>query len=328
MRNGIYANQEMFSRQAFALCIVLVLGFFIPNYLVPSPSVSNSTNWKYINFNLLWEEGVSSFEWLMIIYPLIAGIIILVVSLLLRNIIRSIAILITGFVPLIMIVLLCCYTNQELNVYDFTGVSGIGTIPGFFIYCVGFIGWTALLAGSRVLQIKPDNKNALFIAAVGGTVYLTYFVISLFFCEQYFVGTILPHDSIKILIEVISFISTGVDMFANSIASIGGTILLIICYLSASVFCIGAFVKKSLFRTHVKYIFPLLMCGIIFSHLPALVYALIVSRDIAVFISIMKFALWFYGLALLLPAGVSDLIVQFIPTTQEKPASIIDIKQI
>ena len=93
----------------------------------------------------------------------------------------------------------------------------------------------------------------------------------------------------------------------------------------------GSGLHNSLFdylRNPYKYIFPLLMCGIIFSHLPALVYALIVSRDIAVFISIMKFALWFYGLALLLPAGVSDLIVQFIPTTQEKPASIIDIKQI
>lgn len=200
--------------------ILALLGFTLP-ILVGERLV-------FLNVEAFRNEApIPGFIKFLFLYPLLAGIFIIVVSTAARGLSRGITLLGLGLLTLAL---------QIAGASEFSNVMAPAVLkfPGnaqFLILAIltGFAGWSMLYAGALVSSISPSSRLPKVIAGVGGGVFLLHLLLPVLPTEA---GSLLIVTPIKALARggiegpaLGMFVIVLLSMVFNLTASVMGCVL-------------------------------------------------------------------------------------------------------
>lgn len=275
------------------LGILLVIGALIP---LPHPAYDRP---YFVNFEVLAEPFVSGTAKFLILYPFIAGVAVIVLASASRGIGRSIALMIIFLIPFFV----CLASPEYEHLTDTMGPSGMGELSdvlGGSTVALSVTAWLGLLVGSRALYYRPASLAGAIIGAVGAGFYL----ITLF----------LPPGSASL---ASMNLVAPFDLMSDKDTLVLGLGLLgqMACLIGVSVLCIVALCKRDAARRSGEGAFGLLIAAVIVGLLSfsqvfvrALEHA---SEDeiVIILVVVAKLLLMVFGMLLLFPVGLADLIV-------------------
>jgi hypothetical protein len=269
------------------LGIVLVaVGFLMPVLIGP--------RWVAPNIELLGEDTAPALVKFFALYPALAGILLIIVAQTGRGLLRPISLLVAGVIPIVLLL-----ADPDVGgMMDKLGdqLSGSAMAQGL----VALLGWAGLLAGSRALFYREENRDGLTIAMGGASLTLVALLIPVEMpgTGESIVGIIFPFR----LMAQVPLLGLGM------LAQMGLTIL-------ACGFCFTLLKDREEARTVGHLVFIFLICApicAIAGMLGQIIYAGGLDREafaVMLLISV-KAVGYFLGLFLLIPVGLADLMVE------------------
>jgi hypothetical protein len=295
-------------RNLIWLGVVILIGFLMP--------VLEVHGWRrvevrvnFMNFEVLGEERAPALAKIMCLYPGIAGVAVILLASLARGPGRSGALIGLGALP---IIILLASEEARRSLAEIPAEAG-GVIVLALLGVLAFIG---LFAGSRARSYRPASQAAAVIGIVGGITYLVTLVVPA-----------LPPEAGSIqLIALFKLFESkfAVIMALGALAQMG-------CLIAASIICIVNVRPRHDSESLAGSAFTLLVTGSIVAGSAYFLNTLIVmfqaGREVpaealaAMLLAVVKFGCWILGLFLLLPMGVTDLVVNLTPAGPAAPPS-------
>ena len=214
------------------LGIILVLAFFLPvlerEYSRRSFYRNDPPEYKlkFVNIEMLSsDERLPTIARFMAIYPVIAGVVILIVAAVAPNIVRGAVVTGLGII-LYLALLIGGDAQRAINLLP----RGTGAIV--LIYFLVSLGLTGLLAGSLARRYRPKSNFAVIIGIVGGVLFLGGLLLP-----------VLPKDAGTVLLAMpFKLFDAGKDM-----ARAVGTLILLamVCWIIASILCFANIPRRS-----------------------------------------------------------------------------------
>ena len=308
------------------LGIVLLLGFVLPVF----------GGGKEIHFVNFWPFGLEAREMesdyqeefgidvylrgrspfdkaLPLLWPGIAGAVLLVVCVpVVRSRVRAWWIIGLGTLPFVK----GMFTDPAL----LHGViRGLWQLPKAFYVITAFlaVGWVGVFAGARVRTYRPERATAYLVGAVGACLYLLAFLVPSLPKEA---GTVLIAVPFKLLGEDTSR-WFGLALLFQMLLLLGAC---------GACFANVPSAPRAQARGAARLTFLLLMLGT-FGGGAALLLAVMIKAPggvnwLVFFGNLVKFGAWFVGLLLLLPVGITDLMVEGPATSGQNTSAATDDK--
>jgi hypothetical protein len=265
---------------------LLLVGFVMPVIAV-DPSTQQA---EVIFVNMAFENA--PFQAIVfLLAPGVAGVGLLVLQGVTKHPVRGIAVLFLAVMPILPTVA----DPQIMRVYGALG--GYAQTEFTFYMLVLFLGLfvapVALLAGIRSRGYRPASAPAYWFGVSGAAAWFTFLVIPA-----------LPSEAGRI------FLMFPIKLISNTGANGAsmGLLILMACMSISALVCITnkpvAEIKQV--RKQANLAFRVLLAGFIVA---TLCISTQVIRNFPGFMLAVKFTCWFGGMFLLLPAGITDLIV-------------------
>jgi len=286
------------------LGLVILAGFFLPVL------VGRGDQAKPVvpNILLLGEERVPGIVKFILLYPGLAGISVIVLALATRGIGRAITLVVLGVIPFVVM----------LASADVRGVSGamLSVAPSSITAAMvlGLLAFLGLFVGSRARCFRPASLTAAIIGALGGGLYLVNLLLPLYPSAM---GSIA-------LLRPLKLMELGDQALVVGLITLGA----MACMIAASILCIVNVVQGTRAQRLAHIAFRLFLTAIVL-----LVGAELVPtfwrigqvegvQVVASLLSSVKGLLWLGGLFLLIPVGITDLVVSLgpVPAPVARPA--------
>jgi hypothetical protein len=296
-------------RNIVILGVVLLLGFLLP-ILVPRFQSSRpydpdrisevTLKPKFVSFEAMAQEDMPGTAKFFILFPALAGITAVIVALVTDGRARG-AILLALFALLVIVML----SSRDVRVGFLEMARAMGGRLGTFMI-LSTVAWLGIFVGSRSRWYRPGSTAAMVIGIVGGILYLVVEVLP-----------VLP-DAVGTISLVAPFKLLGQKRMV--IAGLGGVVQLG-CLIAASIVC---FVNVNLADQRRgqrlgRVAFRLLVGGAIAAGACFVLNGMVeagrnVEEHLGLFIfsslfNLAKFLAWVVGVLLLLPIGLTDLVV-------------------
>ena len=272
------------------LGIILVIGAVMP-------VIAGRQGVAFINFELLGERGVPGMAKFMALYPLLAGIAVIVLGVVAMGIGRSIALCAMGLLPVIVL-LADRDIGRAVSRISRQG-SGIG---GQFV--ISLLGSAGILIGSRILRYRWRSR----IGGIVGTVGAGLTLISLF----------VPFDARGIGRGLMA-VTLPFKVFETAPVMGAGLLIQMACIITAAALCIVSLVNRDASRTLGGWILSLWVWAAVAAIVGVIGQSLGTFRHVngeqvvMILVAVVKFSCWIGGILLLVPVGVTDLIVNLVP---------------
>lgn len=286
------------------LGVVLLFGAFMPVLGVPGAGA-------FLNFALVFGEGVPPMGRFMAAYPLLAGIAVLIVAAPGMGTVRSVALCVMGLIPLAVLL-----ADSRIG-HAFTQIlqrkSGINVQ-----FVISLLGSAGVLIGSRMMRYRSWSVIGPVVGSVGGV--LTFVCL--------FVPVDNPAEglgqmAVSVPFRVIRVLPVmGIGLFAQ-----------LACVIAAAALCIVSLFDRPSARTLGGRAFSLWVGAAVAGTVgvPTQVWGAFWRADAGVLLTLLLAfvtlvcwfgSCWFGGLLLLVPVGVTDLIVNLVPVEGAGPEGL------
>jgi len=286
-------------RNIIWLGIVILLGFLLPA-IVPA--------WQEVkvvfpNVLVLGEEQVPIGVKLFCLYPGIAGVAVILLAALLRGIARSIVLLGLGA---LFIVLLLVLEGEGGRGAVGGPIGALVASPGAMVV-IEHLAFLGLFVGSRARCFRPASLAAAIIGTVGGGLYLVSLVLPLLPPEAGSIELIRPFRALENKDTVIPAL---------------GMVTMMGCLMAASTLCIVNVRRNSYAEGLARKAFELLVVAYVSLFAAGMAEAAkrLVSQPgvrgelvLAALLETIKSLCWIVGPLLLIPVGLTDLLVNLLP---------------
>lgn len=267
-----------------------------------------------VNIELLKDSGVPGTVKFFAIYPVIAGVLVLILGAAVSGPARAIVLAILAVTPLLVFM-----ADEDIrmgmdNMLDVPGMNEVGLIA---LAALG--AWMALYAGCRAAVFRPNSLAAAVIAAVGAGL----LAVSLFMPIEQPWG----EEAISFLapFKAIGF-DEGPREFQRPVHIMGWTELLsMLCKLGAGLCAIVMVIRQRNNSGSGAAGFALLLLGIGIYLIGGTIAAVPGFEDVPgefvlmVVSGVLKGLIWFGTLFLLLPVALTDLVVTLSPFKDGQP---------
>lgn len=279
---------------------LLLIAFFLPVY--------TGTDLVVLSFVMFRTEGVSAVAKFMTLYTLIAGVAVIALAFALKGLVRHLAVIVLGLVPLIVFYV-------SLAAHASFGAGGTLVMGG----ALAVAAMALILAGSRTRYYRPSSLLGALTGAAGGVAYIVAMVLPILPKEAGRIPIVAP---IMLIIgktggpePVVRIIAGCLDLLAK------------ILLLTASIVCLVNVAPRPVMGLRTRVVSRLWIWSIIVLFLGALVPA---GRDLCVVLNegmpvdeallgtalpavsaLARLGLAALGLFLLVPIGLTALIVHF-----------------
>jgi hypothetical protein len=285
------------------LGVVVLIGFLMPLILV----TWRETKVVFLNFEVFGRDEVPAGIKLFCLYPGIAGVVVILLAALSRGVARSAVVAGLG----VLFVLLLVVLEDEKGMGFFQGFFGeapAGASASLLLFLLAFLG---LFIGSRARCHRPASQVAAIIGIVGGILYGVNLLLP-----------VLPEEAGTLqLIAPFKMIEHGRESGAVIMAV--GLLGMMACLISSSVLCILNIAHRPNAQGIAQKAFLLLVLAFV-----VLGGAVLVSWVVAVsessrpgrgdrvgaeLVNLAKMVCWLAGMLLLIPVGLTDLLVNLTP---------------
>ena len=284
-------------RKGAIIClgIVLLTGFMMP--------VVHPGRLEFINITGLGERVLPGVLKFALIYPALAGIATIILAMAAKGVGRSTGLICTGLVfPLVLIA-----SGNEAGAAMGRDAARMLDEVKLGAVILFDVAWLALFVGTRTLCWRPASRAAAVIAAAGGVLRL----VSLFVPVRILFG--------KSVLFVIPFELFDLEWRIGSAAVV--SLLMVIAVAVHAILC-WAIRKRAEALSRVAFWFLAFEFAPLFLVLLAQAGSRLEGTQlIDGFLLVGKFACWILGLLLLVPVGVTDLIVNLTPPPADPVAA-------
>lgn len=293
--------------------ILTVIGFgLLISYILPILSfVSQSPRFIFFNIEAMSAGNLPKMVVFQLFYPLIAGLMAIVLAMIKRSGVRGFALVVIGIFPAIVLLI-------DADVRDFFGaIIKLPNIVSIGLYVI--IGTAAtffILAGAHASRGAPANRIAGFAAALGAALYV--------------VAQCIPINGKFQIVETIKLLTSsdhtmmGLGFLSGVIGLISFILMMIIAVRCFQLLLQGGDnvrIGKSIILLWFLQIaiYGLLVLYILFS-VPgnADMGEVKVLYFWGIIMLLIKFLPWVFGLYLLIPLGIADFILLGSPVTPGK----------
>lgn len=291
--------------------IITIIGFgLLISYILPILSfVSKSPQFVFFNIEAMSAGNLPKMVVFQLFYPLIAGLMAIVLAMIKRSGARAFALVVIGLLPAIVLLI-------EADVRDFFGaIIKLPNIVSIGLYVIiGTAATFLILAGAHASRVAPANRIAGFAAALGAGLYI--------------VAQCVPINGKFQIVETIKLL-TGEDQTMMDLGFLSGVIGIIsfILMLIIAVRCFQLLLQggdnvrigKSIILLWFLQIaiYGLLVLYILFSAPGnADMGEVKVLYFWGIIMLLIKFLPWVFGLYLLIPLGIADFILLWGPVTR------------
>jgi hypothetical protein len=271
------------------LGVILLIGFVMP--IILYNPFTTARHGEFINITIMGMDGVPIPLKVFYLAPGVAGMGLLILQGLTRHPVRGIVVIFLVLIPILI-----ALTNSQI--VEFLRVS-TRYIPAeaAFLMLVEFLGMfvapVALLVGVRSRGYRPGSSVAYWFGVAGAGAWFTFLVIPALPAEAGYIFLMAP----------IKLIGQG-GATGKSI----GLLVMMVCTSISAILCIinkpTSDIRKV--RNQTNLAFWTLVSGFV-------VFMLCISGQFITgfpsFINTIKHLCWFLGMGLLLPAGITDLVV-------------------
>ena len=282
------------SRNMILLGVVLLVGFLMP--------IVDGANFEFPNFAVFSAAGAPWQMFVIMLAPGVAGMAMILLARLGRHPVRGI---VTVALPLLPVLVLM--TDEEVRrsfSFTFKNMSGELILAVLLLN----LGWIGLLVGARARWYRPRRGAAYWIGLAGAIAFGVFLMMPIMPAEA---------GHIPLITAFKMFEAPPIRLVAF------GVVAWIDCTVLAGVLCLMTAPGKSadFARRRARGAFLLLIAGAAAFGLCAATALLQNARadDVVapVLTALIKFGCWGVGMILLLPTGITDLVVGPAP---ERPA--------
>jgi len=283
----------------FKLGLIILLGFFLP---IAVPMGERSTRLIFPNLLVLGQKGAPLLAVLFFLYPALAGVAVILLAVRTSGTQRAVGLIAAGVLPiLILLPGPGVLAGLERLVRSTPGPAMLGPI-------LLLVGWVGIYVGSRTATLRPGTLAAALIATIGGGSYLLFLVFPF----------IPAREGLVPLLAVLKLFFT-VKSFAEFLAVLG-LFALMACMGAAAAFCVQVFRERPSDQYLGYKAFSLLRLGSILCPVLIFLGALLQVKSVGTFAVALtvaaKLGCWGFGLFLLIPIGLTELVVALV---SEKP---------
>jgi len=293
---------ETESRRRRAAVIVLG-GVLIVSFLLPAGVTTESQDGRPVSvlfalsIRALGEPAVPGVLKVALLYPLLAGVTVIVLALGRRVAVRAVGLVVLGVAGLLLPLM-----SSDIRAYLDQGPWGPGG-AGALVILAAALGWLGIFAGSRSRWYRPSHGITWVVGLVGA---------GLLLAALFWPG--LPAERGYVLI------AAPVVMMGQSGGGWPGlaAFLQVDCLLVAALLCLAAHPRQPLFRVRrlAAWAFLLVVTGIVigcFAFLSTLTGAVpmpVTQKPVELHVvTLVKILTWGLGLVLLVPFGITDWLV-------------------
>lgn len=282
------------SRNMIVLGVLLLVGFLMP--------IVDGANVKFPNFAVFSAGGAPWQLFVIMLAPGVAGLAMILLAWLGRHPVRGIVTIALPLLPVLVLML----DAEVRRSFSFT----FRDMPGEIILAVLLLnlGWIGLLVGARARWYRPRRRAAYWIGLAGAIAFMVFLMLPIMPAEAGHIPLITAFKMFEVPpMRLVAF----------------GVVAWIACTVPAGVLCLMTDPGKSadFARRRAGGAFRLLIAGAAAFGLCAATALLQNARAAGVvtpvFTALIKFGCWGVGMILLLPTGITDLVVGPAP---EQPA--------
>ncbi len=282
-------------RHMLGLGLVLLAAFLMP-IMVPGFGAGSSSEWIFVNLEVFRQEVPWQVAVVMLA-PAVGGVGIILASRLLRHPVRGAVICALPILPVLLLLL-----DEEVArdvKFAFSATPTESKVL-LILWCIALIG---LLVGIRTRWYRPANPAAYVVGCVGGGTYALSLLLPVLPSEAGYIALVTPFK----LFDVPRMVLFGF-----------GLLMAMLCMIAASVICIvnRPGIRDDFARNRARAALWLLVsgqaAGVLFTlmtFLQALPEDGAASFAASVFLIFVKGGAMMFGMILLLPFGLIDLLV-------------------
>ena len=266
------------------LGVILLIGFVMP-------IVTHQRDAEFINITIVGQDGAPMPVKVIFLAPGLAGIGLLMLQGFTKHPVRGIAVLFLASTP-ILAILSNLQTVRGLRMVQAL-VPDEAVLQMLAVFLGLFVAPVAMLVGVRSRGYRPDSPVAYWFGVVGAGAWFIFLVIPALPAEAGSIFLMVP-------IKLINRDGAGGEAM--------GLLILMVCTSISAILCIvnrpSADIPKV--RSQANLAFWTLVAGFI-------VFMLCISgqaiKNFPTFLGTIKYLCWFTGMFLLLPVGITDLVV-------------------
>jgi hypothetical protein len=286
-------GDEARKRNLILLGVVILIGFFMP---IAVEAGWRETRLVFLNF-LVLQGGAPGEIVLFCLYPLIAGAIVILLAMTAKGAGRSVTLLGLGILSVVLLL-----TLEGARGRGFVGrLLEDAPVSASASLLIGLLAAVGLFVGSRARHYRPASQAAAVIGIIGGILCLLNLVLPVLPPEA---GSILLLAPFKLLeFSGAAFVGLGV------LAMMG-------CLVAASVLCIVNVKPRRNSQMLAQVAFLLQVSGYAvygFFMLVGIMGAGGSRGQGTALLLLIKMGCWIVGLLLLIPVGLTDLVVNLTP---------------
>ena len=283
--------------------ILLIIGIgLIISYILPIivPDKTGSIKVVFLNIEIFSQIGVDKMIITQLFYPLLAGMLVIVLASANRSAVKALALIITGVLPVLVLFI----APEIREVLDKFLKESQGLIYMGLAMFLALTGATFILSGAHAARVNPAIKIAGFIAAIGAVLSL----ISNFIPIE---GKFQVAQYVKLMTE--DDLSGKGILFLYGLAGLMCIILLIIITLRCFQLLFAERDKVRIGKSIIHlwfvqlYIFGALYMYVIIATMNNSDYFLLLL--IGSILLLVKIVAWIIGLYLLIPLGIAEFIL-------------------
>ncbi len=283
--------------------ILLIIGIgLLISYILPIivPDKTGSIKVMFLNIEIFSQSGVDKMIITQLFYPLLAGMLVIVLASANRSAVKALALIITGVLPVLVLFI----APEIREVLDKYLKESQGLIYMGLAMFLALTGATFILSGAHAARVKPAIKIAGFIAAIGAVLSL----ISNFIPIE---GKFQVAQYVKLMTE--DDLSGKGILFLYGLAGLMCIILLIIITIRCFQLLFAESDKVRIGKSIIHlwfvqlYIFGALYMYLIIATTNNSGYFLLLL--IGSILLLVKIVAWIIGLYLLIPLGIAEFIL-------------------
>jgi hypothetical protein len=244
-----------------------------------------------------YEPPVLKFQ---LVYPAIAGVLLIILAPALRNYVRSVCIIVLGLIPVIA---LLASRAVSRAFHELAGsLVQLGSFPEAIL---GWLAFVWLYVGARARWYRPGSLAAYIVGAAGGGLYIIQLVLPVLPKELGSIPVVFAFKGLK---------------WKEFLAGAVGSIIQMLYFVAAAIVCLANYPRKTpSVRSVAGRAFSLMVTGICFAVAGALGNVFYVTAtaggnverlaDLVEASGVVKSIVWFGAILLMIPFGLTDLIV-------------------
>ncbi|MBP7867263.1 MAG: hypothetical protein KA419_15100 [Acidobacteria bacterium] len=282
--------------------VLLLLAFILPLH-------RDGTGWEFTNLVRLGRGGFA--ETFSLGFPLAAGLSLLALAKLRRpGAVRGSFLVGLGLLP--FVVVFTAPALHDLVLFLARLFMPVSPVGGLFRLAAGFVGFFALYAGLRGALIRPGERVFRFLAFGGAVLMLGLQVLPVRVPFAYAWGGPASLPEIAVPFHLL-FRCRSLEQGIVAAGQLAGLALLLFCLYRALGLCIRRWAPDP--RRAATQGFVALWARYIVELLPALLVIFFQSRDQAFYdaAGLFKVLVWVAGVALIVPVGLTDLLLGTLP---------------